>query len=92
MGKKHDFLGFNRDKWTLRESRKHRSDARDIVKEVTKTGINIFESKYGVRHSVLLTLEYFDPVAFNNLYILGQQSIWLKCGLKIISLQKIYTN
>ena len=35
---------------------------RQILSEVTKTGMRKAESKFGVRYSLLLNLPYFDPV------------------------------
>lgn len=59
-----DFSGFDRESWTARSCEQHRNDVKVVRREVTKTGKQAAESKYGVRYSVLLALPYFDPVRF----------------------------
>lgn len=82
-----DYSGFDRENWAIRSCEQHRNDVKKIGREVTKTGKQAAESKFGVRYSVLLALPYFDPVRFvaidamHNLFLgTGKHSyvIWLE--------------
>ena len=59
-----NYSGFDREIWCLRSMEQHRQDVNKVLEQVTKTGIELAESQYGVRYSVLLALPYFDPVKF----------------------------
>ena len=59
-----DYSGFDRENWTPRSCRLHRSHCQEILQETTKNGMRKMESKYGLRYSVLLDLPYFVPVCF----------------------------
>ena len=61
---RHDYSGFERQKWSVRSNEVHREQCKQLLKETTKTSIQHAESKYGVRYSVLLALPYFDPIKF----------------------------
>ena len=71
----HDYSGFDRSMWTMRNCSQHRESCNKILLENTKTNIRNAEAKFGCRVSVLLLLEYFDPVRFvvidimHNLYL-----------------------
>ncbi len=62
------YSGFNRTLWTPRTNSGHRSSVNNIRQCLNKTRRNRAESecgckcKCGCRYSVLLELEYFDPV------------------------------
>ena len=70
-----DYSGYDRENWVLRTSVAHRQNVQKVLEEVTKTGIQTAESKYGLRYSILLSLPYFDPVkhtaidAMHNLFL-----------------------
>ena len=57
-----DYSGFNRTLWTPRTNSGHRSSVNNIRQCLNKTRRNRAESECGCRYSVLLELEYFDPV------------------------------
>ena len=42
----------------------HRELAKDLLKEKTPTALHDAESKLGQHYSILLSLQYFDPVRF----------------------------
>ena len=70
-----DYSGFDRENWLLRTNAHHRSEAADVLKERTPASLQRAESNAGLRHSILLSLPYFDPVRFtvidpmHNLYL-----------------------
>ena len=70
-----DYSGFDRENWLLRTNAHHRSEAADLLKERTPASLQRAESNAGLRHSILLSLPYFDPVRFtvidpmHNLYL-----------------------
>ena len=70
----HDYSGFDRSMWTMRNCSQHRESCnKNIARKIQKTNIRNAEAKSRV--SVLLLLEYFDPVRFvaidimHNLYL-----------------------
>ena len=48
----------------MRTAEQHLSHCEEALSEVTKTGIQAVESKYGVRYCCLLQLPYYDPIKF----------------------------
>ena len=66
-----DYSGFDRENWGLRSMEHHRRDIDKVLEQVTKTGIELAESHYGVRYSVLLALLYFYPVKFTIIVAVG---------------------
>ena len=50
--------------WDIRTAEQHISHCEEILLEVTKSGIEEMESKYGVRYCSLLQLSYYDPIKF----------------------------
>ena len=75
FGKPTNFSGYDRNNWILRSKEQHHNCVEEIVKEVTKTGLQAAESAYGLRYSVLLALPYFDLIQctaidiMHNLYL-----------------------
>ena len=75
VGEECDFSGVERENWLLRTEKSHRDDVKKVLEQVTKTGIEREESNVGARYSVLLSLDYFDPIDFtaidvmHNLYL-----------------------
>ena len=57
-----NYGGFDISSWELRNLESHKETVRRIVKCKTKTNREQLEKEYGVRYSVLLELEYFDPI------------------------------
>ena len=57
-----NYGGFNSDEWEMRNSEDHRKIVNKIVSTKTKTHRENLEKTFGVRYSVLLNLEYFDPI------------------------------
>ena len=81
---------FDRSSWIERTSDRHRSDCAEILKETTKTGIQVAESQRGVRSCALFDLPYYDPIRFvaidimHNLYLgTGKHMfvMWIELGL-----------
>ena len=70
VGEESDFSGYNRDRWTLRSEERHRRDVHQVLQEVTKSGISAKQSELGVRYSVLLELNYFDPIEFTAIDVM----------------------
>ena len=56
-----DYSGFDRENWELRSMKQHRQDVKKVLEQVTKTGIELAESQYGVTTSPSL---FSDPVKF----------------------------
>lgn len=56
------YAGFNFSEWEMRDAKSHRDIVRKIVKSKTKGKRENLENFYGVRYSVLLELDYFDPI------------------------------
>lgn len=56
------YAGFNFSEWEMRDAKSHRDIVRKIVKSKTKGKRENLEKFYGVRYSVLLELDYFDPI------------------------------
>ena len=75
FGKPTNSSGYDRNNWVLLSKEQHHNCVEEIVKEVTKTGLQAAESAYGLRYSVLLALPYFDPIQctaidiMHNLYL-----------------------
>lgn len=75
FGGQTDYSGYDRDRWTPRNSNMLRRQCEQIMRETTKTGLRKMESKYGLRYSILLSLPYFGPILFtaidtmHNLYL-----------------------
>ena len=85
-----DYSGYEPNTWLLRNCSLHRQQCKEILAQTTKTGIKKKESEYGIRYSVLLTLEYFDPIDYtaidimHNLFLgTGKHmfQVWLKVGV-----------
>lgn len=57
-----NYGGFDVSSWELRNLESHKEAVKKIVKCKTKTNRERLEKEYGVRYSVLLELEYFDPI------------------------------
>ena len=85
-----DYSGYNRENWEIRNCTSHRKQAEELKKEKTPTALENAESKAGLRHSILLSLPYFDPVRFtvidpmHNLFLgTGKHSfeVWVDNGL-----------
>lgn len=90
VGEESDFSGYDRDNWTLRDEKRHRGDVDTVREQVTKSGIKAKQSELGVRYSVLLELEYFDPIEFtvidvmHNLFLGSAKrvlEIWIEKGI-----------
>ena len=91
-----DYSGFDRENWTPRSCRLHRSHCQEILQETTKSGMRKMESKYGLRYSVLLDLPYFDPVRFtaidtmHNLYLgTGKHAFKVWVNLNVLSSENL---
>ena len=76
--------------WNLRTCDQHLSHCEEILLQVTKSGIEEMESKYGVRYCSLLQLPYYDPIKFvaidimHNVYLgTGKHAFqtWIELGL-----------
>ena len=86
-GEEHDFSGIDRENWVLRTEHGHRDDVKKILEQVTKTGMEREESRVGARYSVLLGLDYFDPIDFttidvmHNLYLGTAKLLFDRKGL-----------
>ena len=60
-----DFLGFNREEWSKRDIKSHGENARKLNNRArTKKEPDELSKKYGLYHSVLLDLSYFDCILF----------------------------
>lgn len=57
-----NYGGFDMSLWEHRNLEAHKEIVRKIVKSKTKSSREKLEKEYGMRYSVLLELEYFDPV------------------------------
>ena len=57
-----DYSGFDRRSLKPRTNKDHRKSIEAIQKAWTKTMRNQLDGSYGCRYSVLLELDYFDPV------------------------------
>lgn len=91
VGDENDFSGYDRENWVMRDDEKHRRDVHKLLQEVTKSGLRSSESKFGLRYSVLLGLNYFDPIAFtavdvmHNLYLgSGKRMVEIWIDMKLI--------
>lgn len=79
-----DYSGIDRENWESRTFEQHQRNVSNIIKQVTKTGIESAESKHGVRYSILLALPYFDPTRFTA--IDSMHNLFLGTGKHIFSL------
>lgn len=79
-----DYSGFDRENWVPRNVSDHRQRVENVCKQVTKTGIQAAESKYGVRYSVLLSLPYFDPIKFTAIDVM--HNLFLGTGKHMLEL------
>lgn len=59
-----DFSGFNREEWPKRDIKSHKENARKLNRARTKKEHDELSKKYGLYHSVLLDLSYFDCIRF----------------------------
>ena len=57
-----DYSGFNRALWPPRTKEEHYTAAKRTMKCPNKTQRQKLESQLGCRYSILLKLEYFDPI------------------------------
>ncbi len=90
-----DCSGFVRSDWPKRDITKHREIAKRIRRCNTQTAVDELQKEHGLKYSVLLELEYFNPIRFciidpmHNLY-LGTakhilKNIWLDDSSRIIT-------
>ena len=84
-----NYSGYDRSSWPIRSVVQHRSDVRKTLCETSKTRQRKKESELGCRYSVLLQLNYFDPVCYtvidpmHNLYLGTGKCIfklWISAG------------
>lgn len=90
LGKK-DYSGFNREAWPLRSLVVHRQQAQQIRQASSNSQKKSLETATGVKYSVLLELDYFNPIRFNiidpmhNLFLGTAKTIlrdvWLSRGI-----------
>jgi len=83
FGDRTDYSGFDRENWESRTFEQHQRSVSNIIKQVTKTGIESAESKHGVHYSILLALPYFDPTRFTA--IDSMHNLFLGTGKHIFS-------
>lgn len=86
-----DYSGFDRSLWPPRSNISHRTAIGKIKKSKNKTERNKLESEYGCRYSVLLKLDYFDPVRMvvidpmHNLFLgsakHAMRELWVNNGI-----------
>ena len=84
FGSRTDYSGYNRENWSPRDLNDHRQRVEKVLKEVTKTGIQAAESKYGLRYSALLSLPYFDPIKFTAIDVM--HNLFLGTGKHMLDL------
>ena len=65
FGEKLDYSGFDTTEWPARTLDAHRKGATKYEQAQTKSDQHKVFSEYGVRHSILLRLPYFDPIRFH---------------------------
>lgn len=58
-----NYGGFNLKEWVERDKDSHMKVVKEIMKCKTKSHREEIEKKNGIRYSVLLELDYFDPIA-----------------------------
>lgn len=83
---KKNYGGFDVSSWELRNLRSHCEAVKKIVRCKTKTNRERLEKEYGVRYSVLLELDYFDPVRMT--VIDPMHNLFLGTAKRMISLWK----
>lgn len=86
-----DFSGFNRDRWPSRDLKKHKDICMKLKSCKTLTNLHAIEVQTGIKYSILVELEYFDPIRFtivdpmHNLFLGTAKTvikqIWLKRGI-----------
>lgn len=93
-----NYSGYDRNNWLLRSAEKHRCDVRETLLQSTKMKQHNKESELGCRYSVLLQLNYFDPVRYtvvdimNNLYLgTGKYLFKLWLSLKLLGQNELET-
>ena len=84
FGERTNYSGFIPEEWEQRNLEQHHRGLSAISKAVTKSGINLAESQFGVRYSILLALPYFDPVTFTA--IDSMHNLFLGTGKHMFSL------
>ena len=93
FGNKPDFSGFDRSQWVPRENSSHRQYAFEHKSCNTLSNQKKIERDHGCRYSVLLELNYFDPM--HNL-LLGSAkhmvSVWTELNLVTSHHLKIIQN
>ncbi len=98
MGAK-DFSGFDRSNWPLRTNLTHRQSVKTIQDAQTITERNRRQTDLGCRYSILLELDYFDPVrmlvidSMHNLFLGSAKhitkSVWRAKNVLDISDRKL---
>lgn len=97
-----DYSGFDRTKWPPRTNNSHRSAAMRTKHCPNKTQQQKLESELGCRYSLLLELEYFDPVRMvvidpmHNIFLGSAKRVmkrlWIDQGIlsqaKLLQMQK----
>lgn len=81
-----NYWGFDVSSWELRNLRSHCEAVKNIVRCKTKTNRERLEKEYGVRYSVLLELDYFDPIRMT--VIDPMHNLFLGTAKRMISLWK----
>ena len=86
-----DCSGFNRSSWPARDVQKHKDTCRKLKACNTQAGVHAIEVETGIKYSVLIELDYFDPIRFtivdpmHNLFLgtakTMMKMVWLKRGL-----------
>ena len=97
-----DYSGFNCSSWSPRSNEQHRAAIKRIQLCSNKTQCQKLESECGCRYSVLLKLDYFDPVRMiildpmHNLFLGSakhvMKELWLSGGIltqaKLLKMQE----
>lgn len=85
-----DMSGFDRVQWPPRDIQKHKDVCKKLKECNTLAGIQKIETETGIEYSVLVELDYFDPIRFtiidpmHNLFLGTAKTvmkIWMKNGL-----------
>ncbi len=59
------YHGYDKANWVRRSNKAHREHCAAIRRAPNDTKASELEKKYGCRYSVLLELDYFDPIRYN---------------------------
>ena len=93
-----NYSGYDRNSWVSRSVETHRSNVRQTLLANTKTGRQEKESELGCRYSVLLKLNYFDPIRYtvidimHNLYLgTGKHMFKVWLSLKLLGSNELKT-